>query len=77
MAAKALESDKTQGVEKPMDEAKKAVLNKALDDITKRYGEGAIIRLGEARHLEVADPYRFALAGYRAGCGRHAARACG
>jgi recombination protein RecA len=37
-----------------MDDAKKAVLNKALDDITKRYGEGAIIRLGEARHLEVA-----------------------
>ncbi len=37
-----------------MDEGKKAVLDKALDDITKRYGEGAIMRLGEARHLEVA-----------------------
>jgi len=37
-----------------MDDAKKAVLSKALDDITKRYGEGSIIRLGEARHLEVA-----------------------
>ena len=36
------------------DDAKKAVLNKALDDITKRYGEGSIMRLGEARHLEVA-----------------------
>ena len=35
------------------DEAKKAVLARALDDITKRYGEGSIIRLGEARHLEV------------------------
>ncbi len=54
MAAKANDSDKSQGVEKSMDEAKKVVLNKALDDITKRYGEGAIIRLGEARHLEVA-----------------------
>ncbi len=54
MAAKTTESDKTQGIDNPMDEAKKAVLNKALDDITKRYGEGAIIRLGEARHLEVA-----------------------
>ena len=54
MAAKATDSDKSQGAEKSMDEAKKAVLNKALDDITKRYGEGAIIRLGEARHLEVA-----------------------
>jgi recombination protein RecA len=40
--------------EEKMDEAKKAVLNRALDDITKRYGEGSIIRLGEARHLEVA-----------------------
>ena len=36
------------------DDAKQAVLSKALDDITKRYGEGSIIRLGEARHLEVA-----------------------
>jgi recombination protein RecA len=36
------------------DDAKKAVLSKALDDITKRYGEGSIVRLGEARHLEVA-----------------------
>lgn len=40
--------------EKEMENAKQAVLNKALDDITKRYGEGAIIRLGEAKHLEVA-----------------------
>ena len=53
MASKSTETDKSKGSE-PMDEAKKAVLNKALDDITKRYGEGAIIRLGEARHLEVA-----------------------
>ena len=36
------------------DEAKQAVLNKALDDITKRYGEGSIVRLGDAHHLEVA-----------------------
>jgi len=39
---------------KNADDAKRAVLDKALDDITKRYGDGAIIRLGEARHLEVA-----------------------
>ncbi len=39
---------------KNADEAKNAVLSKALDDITKRYGEGSIVRLGEARHLEVA-----------------------
>ena len=34
-------------------EAKKAVLLKALDDITKRYGEGSILRLGEAKHMAV------------------------
>jgi len=35
-------------------DGKKAVLDKALDDITKRFGDGSIIRMGEARHLEVA-----------------------
>lgn len=35
-------------------DAKKAVLEKALEEITKRFGEGSIIRLGEARHLEVS-----------------------
>jgi recombination protein RecA len=38
---------------KPMDEGRKAVLEKALSDILKRYGEGAIMRMGEAHHLEV------------------------
>jgi recombination protein RecA len=37
----------------PQDEAKRAVLDKALNDIVKRYGEGAIMRLGEAHHLTV------------------------
>jgi recombination protein RecA len=36
-----------------MDEARKVVLDKALSDIVKRYGEGAIIRMGEAKHLAV------------------------
>ena len=36
-----------------MDEAKKTVLDKALKDITKRYGEGAIMRLGQAKHMAV------------------------
>jgi len=36
-----------------MDDAKKSVLNKALKDITKRYGEGSIMRLGQATHLAV------------------------
>jgi len=34
-------------------DAREAVLAKAVDDITKRYGEGAVMRLGEAKHLEV------------------------
>lgn len=35
------------------DEARKAILDKALGDIIKRYGEGAIMRMGEAHHLAV------------------------
>jgi len=36
-----------------LDEARRAVLDKALGDIVKRYGEGAIMRMGEAHHLSV------------------------
>ncbi len=36
-----------------MVEARKAVLDKALSDIVKRYGEGSIMRMGEATHLAV------------------------
>ena len=39
--------------ENPMSDAKRAVLDKALGDIVKRYGEGSIMRLGEAHQLEV------------------------
>jgi recombination protein RecA len=35
------------------EEAKKVVLEKALGDIIKRYGEGSIMRMGEAKHLAV------------------------
>jgi len=35
------------------DEGRKAVLDKALSDIVKRYGEGSIMRMGDAKHLEV------------------------
>jgi recombination protein RecA len=34
-------------------DAKKAVLDRALTDIVKRYGEGSIMRLGEAQHMKV------------------------
>ena len=37
-----------------MSEAREAALNKALDDIAKRYGDGTVMRLGEAHHLRVA-----------------------
>jgi recombination protein RecA len=39
--------------DQPMDQARKAVLDKALGDILKRYGEGSIMRMGEATHLAV------------------------
>lgn len=34
-------------------DARQAALERALGDITKRYGEGAIMRLGEAHHFQV------------------------
>ena len=34
-------------------EARKMMLKKALSDISKRYGEGSIMRLGEAKQMEV------------------------
>jgi recombination protein RecA len=34
-------------------DAKLVALEKALGDISKRYGEGAIMRLGEAQHMSV------------------------
>jgi recombination protein RecA len=36
-----------------MEDAKKAVLEKALSDIVKRYGEGSIMRMGEAHQMTV------------------------
>ena len=36
-----------------IDEARVIALDKALSDITKRYGDGSIMRLGEATHLLV------------------------
>lgn len=51
MPTKPAQSDPPSGSK--MDDAKRAVLSKALDDIIKRYGEGSIVRLGEAKHLAV------------------------
>src|SRR5512134_2657520 len=35
-----------------VDGAKRAVLDKAVGDILKRYGDGSIMRLGEAQHMQ-------------------------
>ncbi len=55
MARKSGTSDSNANIPMPsaMDEARRAVLEKALTDITKRYGEGSIMRLGEAHHMTV------------------------
>jgi recombination protein RecA len=42
----------TQSFEE-MDESRRIALEKALGDITKRYGDGTIMRLGEAHHMSV------------------------
>ena len=36
-----------------MDEARQAMLDKALGDIVKRYGDGSIMRLGEAHSMSI------------------------
>ena len=36
-----------------IEEARQAALDKALGDLSKRYGEGTVMRLGEAQHLMV------------------------
>jgi recombination protein RecA len=41
-----------QQANRNVDGAKRAVLDKAVGDILKRYGDGSIMRLGEAKHME-------------------------
>ncbi|MFP3853397.1 MAG: recombinase RecA [Anaerolineales bacterium] len=41
------------GLPEGLDEGRAAVLEKALGDIKKRYGEGAVMRLGESSNLDV------------------------
>ncbi|MBN2470924.1 MAG: recombinase RecA [Anaerolineae bacterium] len=36
-----------------VDEARQKALNAALDDLVKRYGDGSIVRLGDAQHMQV------------------------
>jgi recombination protein RecA len=44
---------KTESPRPEMDDARQAALDKALGDITKRYGDGSIMRMGEAHQLRV------------------------
>ncbi|MCE1254052.1 MAG: recombinase RecA [Anaerolineae bacterium] len=53
MAKKSAASSQPLPTAPVLDDGKKAVLDKALSDIVKRYGEGAIMRMGEAQHLAV------------------------
>src|SRR6188474_256918 len=46
--AAAIQEQKAQN----LDGAKRAVLDKAVGDILKRYGDGSIVRLGEAQHMQ-------------------------
>lgn len=43
----------TQMFDDGMSEGKQKALDATLDEITKRYGEGAIMRLGDAQHLAI------------------------
>ncbi len=43
--------DQIAAPSKNVDGAKRAVLDKAVGDILKRYGDGSIVRLGEAQHM--------------------------
>ncbi|HNW96205.1 MAG TPA: ATPase domain-containing protein, partial [Anaerolineaceae bacterium] len=52
-AKKTSSSQPNLSADQNMNDAKKAVLDKALNDIIKRYGEGSIMRLGEAHQMQV------------------------
>lgn len=52
MAAKKPSTQNTE-LNNNLNEAKKAVLDRALHDIVKKYGEGSIMRLGEAHQMAV------------------------
>lgn len=53
MAKKAVTSEPLSSVTQIDPDARKAMLKKAMADITKRYGEGSIMKLGEAKHMEI------------------------
>ena len=50
--AAVMEEQATRQNGQQVDGAKRAVLDKAVGDILKRYGDGSIVRLGEAQHMQ-------------------------
>jgi len=50
---KSNDSPLNSGFTPEINEARRAVLEKALGEITKRYGEGSIMRMGDAKHMQV------------------------
>ena len=52
-ARKASTTNNQPASDQNMEEAKKVVLDRALHDIVKKYGEGSIMRLGEAHQMQV------------------------
>lgn len=52
--ARKQQSEKTVNITTNLDDAaKRMLLDKAIVDISKRYGEGSIMRLGEAKHMQI------------------------
>jgi len=51
-SSKAAAAEELAASNNHVDGAKRAVLDKAVGDILKRYGEGSIVRLGEAQHMQ-------------------------
>ncbi len=52
-AAAALGNGHGNGARPPIDAGRRNAIDKTLTDLTKRFGDGAIMRLGEAKHMNV------------------------
>ena len=50
--SKATAAEEQEQPARSVDGTKRAVLDKAVGDIIKRYGDGSIVRLGEAQHMQ-------------------------
>jgi recombination protein RecA len=51
--AQAEADDKPKAVKPRLDPARRSAIEKALGDLTKKYGDGTIMRLGEATHMQI------------------------